>query len=250
MRNDDERLDFLTKVYDTLSIQQSILYANSRTRVDTLSEALRKDGHSVSSIHSGLERSERARVMKEFRAGATRVLVSSDLLGRGIDIPTVSLVVNVVRAGLGTTAGLRCSEAALLRAGAVFPMQALCSLHWRTRCCPARRCGRLRLRLALFSTRLPPYLIPLLPFPPLPPCPALPLQDVPAGDRLCEAYLHRIGRSTRLARKGVAITFITAGKREDEAAMSSIEEFYHIAVPELPDAGIPREDLRNAGEAF
>lgn len=81
-------------------------------------------------------------------------------------------------------------------------------------------------------------------------CPSVPLQDVPAGDRLCEAYLHRIGRSTRLARKGVAITFVASGKREDEAAMASIEEFYHIAVPELPDTGIPREDLRNSGEAF
>lgn len=97
VRNDDDRLDFLMKVYDTLSIQQSILYANSKARVDSLSESLRKDDHSVSSMHSGLDRAERARVMKEFRAGATRVLVSSDLLGRGIDIPTVSLVVNVVR---------------------------------------------------------------------------------------------------------------------------------------------------------
>lgn len=81
-------------------------------------------------------------------------------------------------------------------------------------------------------------------------CLSVCLQDVPTGDRLCEAYLHRIGRSTRLARKGVAITFVTDKSKADESAMSSIEEFYHIVVPELPDSGIPREDLRNSGEAF
>jgi superfamily II DNA/RNA helicase len=53
-----------------------------------------KRGHMVSAIHSELPQSERDRVMKEFREGATRVLITTDLLARGIDVYQVSIVIN------------------------------------------------------------------------------------------------------------------------------------------------------------
>jgi len=53
-----------------------------------------KRGFVVSSIHSDLQQQDREKVMREFRTGATRVLVTTDLLARGIDVYQVSLVIN------------------------------------------------------------------------------------------------------------------------------------------------------------
>ena len=55
---------------------------------------MKKRGHMVSSIHADLPQMERDRVMKEFRSGATRVLITTDLLARGIDVYQVSIVIN------------------------------------------------------------------------------------------------------------------------------------------------------------
>lgn len=55
---------------------------------------MKKKNHMVSSIHSDMQQQDRDRVMKEFRSGATRVLVTTDLLARGIDVYQVSIVIN------------------------------------------------------------------------------------------------------------------------------------------------------------
>merc|ERR1712110_1362476 len=98
-------------------------------------------------MHADLEQKDRDLVMREFRSGSSRVLISTDLLARGIDVQQVSLVINY---------------------------------------------------------------------------------DLP---RNLENYLHRIGRSGRFGRKGVAINFIT---NEDVKALRELEEFYHTEVPEMP----------------
>ena len=98
-------------------------------------------------MHGDLDQSQRDAVMEEFRAGAARVLVATDLWGRGIDVQQVSLVI---------------------------------------------------------------------------------CYDIPTN---WELYIHRIGRSGRFGRKGVAINLV---KDEDRQAMKDIERFYNMRVPDMP----------------
>lgn len=88
------KLDTLLNLYKGLDIAQAIIFCNKKSSVISLTEEMRKRGHMVSCIHSELPMSERARVMNEFRSGATRVLISTDLTARGIDVYQVSIVIN------------------------------------------------------------------------------------------------------------------------------------------------------------
>lgn len=88
------KLETLMNLYKGLDIAQAIIFCNSKKGVETLTEEMRKKGHMVSCIHSDLPMSERAKVMNEFRSGVTRVLISTDLTARGIDVYQVSIVVN------------------------------------------------------------------------------------------------------------------------------------------------------------
>ena len=100
-------------------------------------------------MHGDMFQQERELIMKEFRSGSTRVLITTDLLARGIDVQQVSLVINY---------------------------------------------------------------------------------DLPMNR---ENYIHRIGRSGRYGRKGVAINFVTD---DDEQKLKEIEQFYNTKVDELPMA--------------
>jgi len=71
-----------------------LFIATAKKTVDYLTEEMTKRGFVVSSIHSDLQQQDREKVMREFRTGATRVLVTTDLLSRGIDVYQVSLVIN------------------------------------------------------------------------------------------------------------------------------------------------------------
>merc|ERR1712154_108387 len=101
----------------------------------------------VSFIHGGLTSDERSLRMKEFKAGATRVMISTDLLARGIDCQEVQVVINY---------------------------------------------------------------------------------DLPFDN---ENYIHRIGRSGRFGRKGVAINFVT---ERDEHVIHGLRSFYNTTIDELP----------------
>jgi len=82
-------------LYKGLDIAQAIIFCNSKKKgVDNLTAEMRNKGHMVSCIHSELPMSERAKVMNEFRSGVTRVLISTDLTARGIDVYQVSIVIN------------------------------------------------------------------------------------------------------------------------------------------------------------
>ncbi len=144
---EDWKLDTLCDLYETLTITQAIIYSNTRRKVDWLTEQMRKRDFTVSATHGEMEMRERELIMKEFRSGATRVLITTDLLARGIDVQQVSLVINY---------------------------------------------------------------------------------DLPTNR---ENYIHRIGRSGRFGRKGVAINFITAA---DAKYMKDIEQFYNTQIEEMP----------------
>ena len=93
---DDDRIKYLTlkDLYQYISVAQCIIYANSVKRVIDLYDAMNEDGFPVCCIHSNMDKSERERSFKEFRNGTARVLISSNVTARGIDIQQVSVVIN------------------------------------------------------------------------------------------------------------------------------------------------------------
>jgi len=141
------KLETLCDLYETLTITQSVIFANTRRKVDWLTEKMRSKDFSVSCTHGDIDQNARDGIMREFRSGSSRVLITTDLLARGIDVQQVSLVVN--------------------------------------------------------------YDLPIQP----------------------ENYLHRIGRSGRFGRKGVAINFVC---KDDEPLLQNIQKFYRTVIEELP----------------
>jgi len=94
VEKEEWKLDTLCDLYETITISQAIIYCNSRRKVDFLWDQLTKRDFTISVMHSDLDQNERDLVMREFRSGSSRVLVSTDLLARGIDVQQVSLVIN------------------------------------------------------------------------------------------------------------------------------------------------------------
>merc|ERR1719437_293615 len=147
VEREEWKLETLCDLYETMTVAQSIIYCNTRRKADYLEDQMTQRDFAVSVMHAELGPEERNLVMRQFRAGSTRVLISTDLLARGIDVQQVSLVINY---------------------------------------------------------------------------------DLPQN---MENYLHRIGRSGRFGRKGVAINFVT---NSDVRAMKDIEKFYHTQIEEMP----------------
>lgn len=88
------KLETLCDLYATLTITQAIIYCNTRRKVDWLTEQMQAKDFTVSSIHADMDQRERELIMREFRSGSSRVLITTDLLARGIDVQQVSLVIN------------------------------------------------------------------------------------------------------------------------------------------------------------
>lgn len=147
LNDEDDKYGCLTDLYETIEIQACIIYVNSRKKVEDLTARMTADKHTVSRMHGEMPQVERQGIMKEFRAGASRVLITTDLLARGIDVQQVSLVVNY---------------------------------------------------------------------------------DLPSS---VENYIHRIGRSGRFGRKGVAINFVT---KSDVETLRYIQSYYATQIEALP----------------
>lgn len=94
LEKEEWKYDVLCDIYKQLNINQAIIYCNKRQRAEWLAEKLTADGYPLSCIHGEMENDERRRRMEEFRGGKIRVLISTDLLARGIDVQQVSLVIN------------------------------------------------------------------------------------------------------------------------------------------------------------
>jgi len=147
VEKEEWKFDTLCDLYDTLTITQAVIFVNTKKKVDWLTEKMRQNNFTVSSMHGDMPQKEREAIMAEFRGGTTRVLITTDVWARGIDVQQVSLVINY---------------------------------------------------------------------------------DLPNNR---ENYIHRIGRSGRYGRKGVAITFL---KSEDTQALRDIEQFYSTQIDEMP----------------
>jgi translation initiation factor 4A len=147
VEREDWKFDVLTDIYQHIAINQALIYVNKRQKAEWLAQKMRDAGFTLECIHGEMEVSERKKRMHDFRSGSVRVLISTDLLARGIDVQQVSVVINY----------------------------------------------------------------------------ELPLQR--------ENYIHRIGRSGRFARKGIAINLLL----NDEMPMKQdIERAYSTAIEELP----------------
>jgi len=84
----------LDDLYGVISINQCIIYVNYKERAKNLCKRLTENNYNVETIHSDLTPLERTNIMHKFRAGVCRILVSTDLLARGIDVQQVGYVIN------------------------------------------------------------------------------------------------------------------------------------------------------------
>jgi len=94
LNDDNEKYDTLKRLFNFLTVNQTIIYVNSVQRVEDLYNAMIADGYSVVCIHSSMKREDREKSFKDFRTGTYRVLISSNVTSRGIDIQQVSIVIN------------------------------------------------------------------------------------------------------------------------------------------------------------
>merc|ERR1712060_380087 len=149
VEREEWKLDTLCDLYETLTITQAMIFVNTRRKVEWLTEKMHARDFTCSAIHADLDQKERELLMRAFRSGSSRVLITTDVLARGIDVQQVSLIINY---------------------------------------------------------------------------------DLP---HQCENYLHRIGRSGRFGRKGVAINFVRK-TTDDMTIIKKLEKFYETAIEELP----------------
>lgn len=89
-----QKVHCLNTLFSKLEINQSIIVCNSVNRVELLAKKITELGYSCFYIHAKMKQADRNRVFHEFRNGATRHLVCSDLFTRGIDIQSVNVVIN------------------------------------------------------------------------------------------------------------------------------------------------------------
>jgi len=147
VEKEDWKFDTLCDLYDILTITQAVIFCNTKKKVDWLTAKMREANFTVSAMHGDMPQKERDEIMNEFRSGKSRVLIATDVWGRGLDVQQVSLVINY---------------------------------------------------------------------------------DLPNSREL---YIHRIGRSGRFGRKGVAINFV---KNDDIRILRDIEQFYGTQIDEMP----------------
>lgn len=147
VEKEEWKFDTLCDLYDTLVITQAVIFCNNKSKVDDLAKRMLKAHFTVVAMHGDMPQAEREEIMKQFRSGEMRVLITTDLWARGIDVSQVSLVINY---------------------------------------------------------------------------------DLPTNR---ENYIHRIGRSGRFGRKGVAINFV---KSDELTLLREIEQHYNIQIDEMP----------------
>jgi len=143
----EDKFDVLLDVYRNVEIVQAVIFCNSKHAVDALAEKLVAKGHMVGTMYGEKTMDERMKTMNAFRGGAIRVLITTDLLARGIDVNSVSLVINY---------------------------------------------------------------------------------DLPKSK---ETYIHRIGRSGRLGKKGTAINFVIPYEVDE---LEDLKKFYKTNIDKLP----------------
>ena len=94
MDAEEFKIEVLADLYKRLTISQALIYCNKRQRAEYLAEKMGQQGFPLSVIHGEMDANERKKRMADFRTGGVRVMISTDMLARGIDVQQVSLVIN------------------------------------------------------------------------------------------------------------------------------------------------------------
>ena len=92
--NDLQKYDTIKDIFSTLVLSQSIIYCNSVKRVQDLYDTMTADNFPVCRIHSSMDSYERNSTHEDFKSGKFRVLISSNITARGIDVQQVNTVIN------------------------------------------------------------------------------------------------------------------------------------------------------------
>jgi len=93
-KDENHKIEVLTKIYGLLTIGQSIIFVRTRKSADEITQRMNDQGHAVGALHGKLDAAQRDQMMEDFRNGKFKVLVTTNVLSRGIDILQVTLVIN------------------------------------------------------------------------------------------------------------------------------------------------------------
>lgn len=91
---DEWKFDTIIDIYRSVVVAQSIIFVNSKNKCDYLEKKFTDNDFTIKSLHGGMEQRDRDQIMSEFRQGKIRILISTDLTARGIDVPSINLVIN------------------------------------------------------------------------------------------------------------------------------------------------------------
>jgi len=92
--NDTEKYKALANIFGTISMGQAFIFCHTKKEASWLADKLNKDGHAVGLISGDLTMEQRTEVLRRFRDGDERVLISTNLMARGIDVDQVTVVIN------------------------------------------------------------------------------------------------------------------------------------------------------------
>lgn len=92
VEREEWKFDTLCDLYDTLTITQAVIFCNTKRKVEWLTEKMREANFTVSCMHGDMPQKEREAITKEFRAGASRVLITTDVWARGLDVQQVGVL--------------------------------------------------------------------------------------------------------------------------------------------------------------
>ncbi|KAI5966969.1 DBP5 [Candida pseudojiufengensis] len=90
----NHKFEVLCGLYGLLTIGSSIIFVEKKITADQVYEKMKNQGHKVSLLHGGLDYKARDFLIDDFREGRSKVLITTNVLARGIDIASVSMVVN------------------------------------------------------------------------------------------------------------------------------------------------------------
>ncbi|KAG0137722.1 P-loop containing nucleoside triphosphate hydrolase protein [Tuber indicum] len=93
-RSEEDKYRVLLEIYHVLTIGSSIIFSKKRETAFEIQRRMELDGHKVATLHSAQEGPDRDKAVHAFRSGKAKVLITTDVLARGIDVETVSMVVN------------------------------------------------------------------------------------------------------------------------------------------------------------
>ncbi len=91
---EQNKVEVLSRLIDANNFKLSVVFCNTKKRVDDLCKALVGRGYSVESLHGDMKQAQRDNVMSKFRSGMVDILIATDVAARGIDVDDVEAVFN------------------------------------------------------------------------------------------------------------------------------------------------------------